>query len=274
MNSREDLHVKERRLYDIISELDHAYVAFSGGVDSAYLLAACLDVLGSEKVLALTIDSPLLPDAELEKAREIASALGAQHRIVPFDELDVEGVVANPPRRCYHCKRARFEALLTLVEDLAGGQLLHGENADDQQDYRPGAAAAQELGVRAPLAEAGLTKEDIRQLSRHRGVIGWDRRASACLATRFPYGTSLTREGLTRVEEAEKLLRDLLPFSQLRVRDHYPVARIEVPPDRVEDVAERDLREAILKGLREIGYGYVALDLEGYRMGSMNESIK
>lgn len=274
MGESGDRQSKKQALYDILATFDRVYVAFSGGVDSAYLLAACLDVLGADKVLALTIDSPLLPPAELETAREIASLLGARQRVVPFDELEVDGVVANPPRRCYHCKKARFEMLVALAKELNGGHLLHGENADDQEDYRPGSVAARELGVRAPLAEAGLTKHDIRRLSQERGLPGWDRPASACLATRFPYGTSLTREGLERVEAAEKFLHDLLPFSQLRVRDHHPVARIEVPPHRVKDLAQRDLREAIAKGLREVGYRYVALDLEGYRMGSMNESIK
>ncbi|MEA3406718.1 MAG: ATP-dependent sacrificial sulfur transferase LarE [Chloroflexota bacterium] len=274
MNTRDALHDKEEALYGILSKMDRVYVAFSGGVDSAYLLAACLDVLGPDSVLALTIDSPLVPDAELETAQEIASLLGARQRVVPFDELEVDGVISNPPRRCYHCKRARFEMLLTLAQELDDGQLLHGENADDQKEYRPGAAAARELGVRAPLAEAGLTKDNIRRLSRERGLPGWDRPATACLATRFPYGTSLTREGLERVEEAEGLLHDLLPISQLRVRDHYPVARIEVPPDRVRDVIRQDLRTALVKGLHEIGYRYVTLDLEGYRMGSMDESIE
>ncbi len=271
---RDDLHAKKRELYDILFQFDRAYVAFSGGVDSAYLLAACLDVLGADRVLALTIDSPLVPRSELETARQIVSLLGARQCAVPFDELEVDGVVTNPPRRCYHCKKARFEALLTLAEELDDGQLLHGENADDQKHYRPGAVAARELGVRAPLAEANLTKDDIRQLSRERGLPGWDRPASACLATRFPYGTSLTREGLVRIAEAEELLHDLLSFSQLRVRDHYPVARIEVPPDHLEEMVQWEVREPVLRGLREIGYDYVALDLEGYRMGSMNESIK
>ncbi|MFO7916535.1 MAG: ATP-dependent sacrificial sulfur transferase LarE [Anaerolineae bacterium] len=274
MSACGDLQVKKRALYDILSEFDRVYVAFSGGVDSAYLLAACLDVLGADKVLALTIDSPLVPPSELETAREIASLLGARQRVVPFDELEVEGVVANLPRRCYHCKKARFEMLSALAEDLDVGQLLHGENADDQDDYRPGAAAARELGVRAPLAEAGLTKEEIRQLLQERGLPGWDRPASACLATRFPYGTPLTKEGLTRVGQAEEQLRDLFPFSQFRVRDHHPVARVEVPPDHVEEVAQRDMRTVVVERLQDIGYRYVALDLEGYRMGSMNESIK
>jgi uncharacterized protein len=274
LNTRDALYTKKAALYDILSQMDRAYVAYSGGVDSAYLLAACVDVLGSGRVLALTIDSPLVPDSELETAQEIASMLGVRQRVIPFDELEVDGVASNPPRRCYHCKTVRFEALIALAAEFDEGECLHGENADDQDDYRPGSSAARELGVRAPLAEANLTKDDIRQLSRERGLPGWDRPASACLATRFPYGTPLTREGLARVGEAEGRLRELLPFSQLRVRDHYPVARIEVPPGRVEEVVDRDMRHAILEGLRDVGYRYITLDLEGYRMGSMNESIK
>lgn len=267
-----ELARKEQRLLEIIGEMASVAIAFSGGVDSSYLLAACIDRLGAESVEAITVDSPLLPRAELETAREIARLVGARHRIVPVDELQDADIAANPPDRCYYCKRLRFQGLLTLAESaMPGSVLLHGENADDNLDYRPGARAAAELGVRAPLAEAGLTKSEIRDLSRRRGLPTWDHPAEACLATRFPSGTALTAEGLERVERAEAALHTLLGIGGLRVRDHYPVARIELPAEQISRVADGDVRERVVGALREAGYRYVTLDLNGYRMGSMND---
>lgn len=268
------LMAKEDRLREIIAGFDRVAVAFSGGVDSSYLLAVCLDVLGQDRVLALTADSPLLPREELATARRVAQLLGAQHRIVPFDDLADPDVASNPPRRCYYCKRARFEALLALVREADGGQLFHGENADDHLDYRPGSVAAHELGVRAPLAEVGLIKAEIRELSRRRGLPTWDQPAAACLATRFPCNTPLTREGLERVERAEHLLHEMLGSRQLRVRDHYPVARIEVPAGEIARLAREDFRAKVVSGLYHLGYRYVTLDLAGYSMGSMNDGIE
>ncbi len=223
-------------------------------------------------MVALTVDSALLPRRELSTARAVAETLGATHRVLPFDDLAIPQVACNDTRRCYYCKQARFRELQLLSTQAAGWVLLHGENADDAQDYRPGSLAAAELGVCAPLAEAGLTKADIRALSRRRGLATWDHPAAACLATRFPYGTVLTREGLRRVEQAEDFLHDQ-GMRQVRVRDHFPMARLEEAPGEMAHLVAPQQREAIVTYLRTLGYQQVTLDLAGYRMGSMNEQL-
>jgi uncharacterized protein len=222
-------------------------------------------------VLALTADSPFSPRAELAGARDLAARLGARHLVVPHDDLAGEAIAANPPDRCYHCKFKRFEALWQIARAEGFHHLLHGENADDAGDYRPGSRAARELEVRAPLLEAGLTKAGIRALSRARGLPTWDSPANACLASRFPYGTRLTAEGLARVEAAEEALRRLWGLAQLRVRDHWPVARLEVPAAEIARLAQPAARGPAVEALHALGYRYVTLDLEGYRMGSLNE---
>jgi uncharacterized protein len=261
---------KEARLREIITGLGRAAVAYSGGTDSSYLLAAGVDVLGPENVLALTADSPLMPRAELAAAREVAAGLGARHVVLPHDDLSVEVIVANPPDRCYHCKFTRFDRLQDVARAEGFRHLLHGENADDAGDYRPGSRAAEELGVQAPLREAGLVKAEVRALARARGLPNWDRPADACLASRFPYGTRLTAEGLARVEAAEAALRRLWGIRHLRVRDHHPVARVEVPAGEIARLAQPEPRDGAVAALRALGYRYVALDLAGYRMGSLN----
>jgi pyridinium-3,5-biscarboxylic acid mononucleotide sulfurtransferase len=270
-----DSRTRVRRLNESIDALGQVAVAFSGGVDSSYLLAVCIERLGAERVVAVTVDSPLLPRDELETARQVAQHLGARHVIIPFDELGDAAIANNPPDRCYHCKRARFEGLLAFARQTEGAwTLLHGENADDKDDYRPGARAAAELGVRAPLAEAGMTKADIRADSRQRGLPTWDHPAAACLATRFPYGVALTHEGLARVEAAEHALHNLLGIRGLRVRDHFPVARIELPAEQIARLAADPLRDAVREALQRTGYRYVTVDLAGYRMGSMNDGLE
>jgi len=264
---------KASHLRAIIGSLGSAAVAYSGGTDSSYLLAVCLDVLGPDNVLALTADSPLTPRAELDDARALAAQLGARHWVLPSEDLAEEAIVANPPDRCYHCKFRRFDLLWEIARGEGLDHLVHGENADDADDYRPGSRAAKELGVRAPLREAGLTKTEVRALSRDRGLPTWDRPANACLASRFPYGTRLTAEGLARVEAAEEALRRLWGLRQLRLRDHFPVARLEVLPEEIARLALPQNRGPAVEALRALGYRYVTLDLAGYRMGSLNDAL-
>lgn len=263
---------KAAQLHTILPAYPRVLVALSGGVDSTYLLAACLDALGPERVTALTIDSPLMPRDELARAREIATSLGAEHVVVPFDELTIDPVAENAPRRCYHCKAARFAAMVAYAGET-DTVLLHGENADDLSVYRPGSQAAHEAGARAPLAEAGLTKADIRALARARGLPTWDTPAAACLATRFPYGTHLTREGLARVDAAEHLVAELVGSAPLRVRDHFPLARIEVSPGAMPRLIDDKHRSRLVEDMRALGYERITLDLAGYRMGSYDDGI-
>jgi uncharacterized protein len=210
----------------------------------------------------------------MEDAQRLASELGARHQVLPSDELSIPAIVANPPDRCYHCKFTRFEALQDVARAKGLANLVHGENADDAQDYRPGSRAAKELGVRAPLREAELTKSEVRHLSRERGLATWDKPANACLASRFPYGTPLTVEGLARVESAEDALRRIWGLRQLRVRDHFPVARLEVPAEEISRLVTPQNRATAIKALRRLGYRYVTLDLAGYRMGSLNDELE
>jgi uncharacterized protein len=269
-----DAKGKARELRRILSEMGRVAIAYSGGTDSSYLLAAAHDALGAYNVLALTADSPLTPRGELAEADTLAKQLGVRHLVLAHDDLANQEIVANRPDRCYHCKFSRFKRLLQVAQDEGAGQLLHGENADDAGDYRPGSRAADELGVRAPLREADLTKAEVRALSKERGLSTWDKPANACLASRFPYGTRLSTEGLARVEAAEEAVRRILGLRQLRVRDHYPVARLEMAPARIAMAAEPATRLRVVEALRDLGYGYVALDLEGYRMGSLNDDLE
>ncbi len=267
-------HVAAQKLHEPVAELQSVAVAYSGGTDSAYLLSVCLDLLGPANVLALTADSPLTTRAEIAEAQELAELLGARHQMLVMDDLTTPEIASNPPDRCYHCKFTRFSALLEVARREGFSVLIHGENADDVADYRPGSRAAEELGVRAPLREAGLAKADVRRLSKARGLSTWKQPANACLASRFPYGTPLTLEGLARVESAETMLRRLWGLEQLRVRDMHPLARIEVPPREIARVAHPELRTVAVEALRQLKYRYVALDLEGYRMGSLNDVLE
>jgi len=273
----DDLQARAAHLAAILSGLGSVAVAYSGGTDSAFLLAVSLEALGSEAVLALTADSPLTPRAELAEARALAARLGARHLVLPHDDLAREAIVANPPDRCYHCKFDRFDVLWQVARAEGMAHLVHGENADDAHDYRPGSRAAEELGVRAPLREAGLTKAAIRALSRERHLPTWDRPSDACLATRFPYGTRLTAEGLARVEAGEAALRRIWGGGaprQLRLRDQFPLARLEVSPGEIARLAAPELRAAAVEALRALGYRTITLDLEGYRMGSLNDELE
>ena len=249
--------------------LERAAVAVSGGTDSAFLLHMARETLGAGRVTALTARSRLAPCGELEEAEAFCREAGVRQIAVEFEPLSVERFAENPPDRCYLCKRALFGALLARCGELGLGPLLEGTNADDARDYRPGLRALRELGIRSPLLEAGLGKDAIRVLARKMGLSIWDKPSQACLATRFPHRDRITAEGLARVGAAERLLRGAVPeLRQLRVRVHGDLARIEVPCGDFGAVLQR--ADAIASGLRELGFAFVSLDLEGFRSGSMN----
>lgn len=258
---------KLQRLRGLLAAMHGAVVAYSGGVDSTLLLAVASDALPG-RVMAVTASSATYPADEVSAAVETATGLGLPVTVIETDELSDESFTTNPPERCYHCKRELFRRLVEIAGERGYDAVLDGSNKDDLDDERPGMRAAEEAGVRSPLIEAELTKEDIREISRHLGLTTADKPSMACLASRFPYGTELTRERLEQVGRAEQALRDL-GFGQLRVRYHGPLARIEVEPAEIGQAIAK--RAQITRRLKEAGFVYVALDLDGYRSGSANE---
>lgn len=262
---------KLARLNDLIAGTGSAVVAFSGGVDSTFVAAVAFDALG-DRALAVTGVSPSVPASEVEEARDLARRIGIRHVLLDTHEMEREGYVANSPMRCYHCKTELYGLLAAYARDHGYAAILDGCNVDDLGDHRPGRIAATEHGVRSPLVEAGLTKEEIRQLSRSRGLPTWDKPAMACLASRIPYGTPVTVEALGQIEAAEAGLR-ALGFRQLRVRHHGDLARIEVEPADMPLLLDAARREEAVRRVRQAGFTFVTLDLAGFRSGSMNEAV-
>jgi len=261
---------KNQKLRELLTELGSAVVAFSGGVDSTFLLYMARQALGADKVVALTATSPTYPSHEFNESVRLAREFGVQQVVVDSNELDIPGFADNPPQRCYHCKKELFDICLGKARELGYPVVLDGSNLDDLDDYRPGRQAAVELKIRSPLLEAGLTKDDIRTLSRRNGLATADKQPFACLASRFPYGTRITAERLQQIDRCETFMREN-GFHTFRVRYHGDTARIEVGLDELGRIIDDEMRGRILTEFKDAGFTYVALDLQGYRTGSMNE---
>ena len=268
---RPETEHKYTALKEYLAGLGSLAVAFSGGVDSTFLLRVATDVLG-DRVIAVTAKSASFPGRELREAQEYCTAQGIRHFVVESEELNIEGFRQNPVNRCYLCKHELFGKILAMAHREGIAYVAEGSNMDDTGDFRPGLKAVAELGVLSPLRSVQLYKEEIRELSKDLGLPTWEKPSFACLASRFVYGEEITEEKLRMVDRAEQLLRDL-HFHQLRVRIHGSIARIEVLPDEFSRLVSDEIRSMVVRKLKEFGFSYVTMDLTGYRTGSMNETL-
>jgi len=262
------LKEKRKRLVSIIKGFDSLIVAFSGGVDSAFLLAIAHKLL-KKNVVAISATSPIHPSRETEYSKKFADNLGIKHILFKSREINHSGFMANKKDRCYICKKLLLEDILKISSDMGITTIAHGANIDDLDDFRPGLLAAEEMGVIAPLIDAGLSKDDIRLLSKDMNLSTWDKPAMACFATRIPYGTPLTQKALSMIEQAENTIIDL-GFKTCRVRCHGKVAKIEVNINDIEKILNETNRKTIINKFKKTGFSHIALDMEGYVMGSLN----
>jgi uncharacterized protein len=263
---------KHELLQNILKDLGQVVVAYSGGVDSTFLLKAAVDTLGVENVLACTSVGPAEPGNILERASQTAEGLGVELMIVEAGEMEDPKFTANSPDRCFHCKSRLCHRLLDVAQQRGIEHVVFGTNRDDLDDFRPGNRALKAFGIRSPLAEAQLTKEDIRQLSWQAGLPTADQPASPCLASRIPYGMEITEQRLRQIDQAEGFLRSL-GFVEFRVRHHDTIARIEVRPQDVPKLAAEPVRSKVVEKLKSLGFQFVTVDLQGFRSGSLNESL-
>ncbi|HRZ86619.1 MAG TPA: ATP-dependent sacrificial sulfur transferase LarE [bacterium] len=262
---------KYAKLQASIAETGSLLVAYSGGLDSTFLLRVAHDILG-DKVLAVTARSSTYPEREYNEAAAYAKAIGARHVVITSEELDIPGFSENPKDRCYYCKKELFTKLRAIADEHGIARIADGSNVDDLGDYRPGRTAARECAVRSPLADAGLTKMEIRQLSKQLGLATWDKPSFACLSSRVPYGDRITPDKLRMIDEAEAFLI-AAGFRQVRVRHHGDTARIEVPKQDIVRMLDDGMRSRVVEKLKGLGFAYITIDLEGYRTGSMNEVL-